>query len=197
VNTPVPFSGAPILGAPVSFFMRRGTIRRMWRAFWDWYERTYTLNVSIALGLFLVQIIHLAWLSGEVVWAHLFGAPLFVFSGVWENIIVLVDYTEIPAILSVSLVYVHELRQSLNFKSGLYLFLLNIQLLHIFWITDEFVETSFNSAGTVFPLWLAYIAIAIDYLELPVMLDTCKKFAVALRERRVGHFLKTELREEE
>jgi hypothetical protein len=168
----------------------------MWRAFWDWYERTYTLNVSIALGLFLVQIIHLGWLSGAVVWEYLFGAPLFVFTGVWEDIIVLVDYTEIPAILSVSLVYVHELRQSRNFKSALYLVFLNTQWLHIFWITDEFVETSFNSAGTVFPLWLAYIAIAIDYLEVPVMIDTFKKFFASIREQRISEFLKKELREE-
>ena len=54
----------------------------------------------------------------------------------------------------------------------------------------------FNDPGTVLPLWLAYLAIAIDYLELPVMYDTFKKFFSAMRERRVGHFLKHELRDD-
>jgi hypothetical protein len=168
----------------------------MWQSFWGWYERTYTLNVSIALGLFLIQIIHLLWLTGEVVWAHLTGAPLLTFTGIWETVIVLVDYTEIPALLSVSLVYINELRKGWDTKSALYLAFLNSQWLHIFWITDEYVVTLFNNPGTVLPLWLAYLAIAIDYLEVPVMLDTFKKFFAALRERRVGQCLKTELREE-
>lgn len=168
----------------------------LWQNFWSWYERTYTLNVSIALGLFLLQIVHLVWLSGEVVWMHLTGESLFVFTGVWEKIIVLVDFTEIPALLSVSLVYINELRNGWDTKSALYLVFLNSQWLHIFWITDEFVVTAFNSHGTILPLWAAWIAIAIDYLEVPVMIDTFKKFFVALRERRVAQFLKVELREE-
>lgn len=169
----------------------------IWRGFWAWYERTYTLNVSVALVLFLIQIVHLVWLSGEVVWAHVFGAPLFTFTGIWETIIVLVDYTEIPALISVSLIYINELRSGWSGKSALYLLFLNSQWLHIFWITDEYVVTTFNSAGTVLPVWIAYLAIAIDYLEVPVMVDTIKKFSAAVRERRVGEFLKTELREEE
>lgn len=168
-----------------------------WRIFWEWYERTYTLNVSIALTLFLIQLFHLAWLTGEVVWAHIFGAPFFVFTGAWETVIVLVDYTEIPALLSVSLIYINELRSGWNFKSALYLVFLNSQFLHIFWITDEYVVTMFNNPGTILPLWVAYLAIAIDYLELPVMFDTFKRFFSALRERRVGEFLKFELRKDE
>jgi hypothetical protein len=168
----------------------------MWRVFWEWYERTYTLNVSVALSLFLLQIIHLIWLTGEVVWMHLTGAPMFTFTGIWEKIIVFVDYTEIPALLSVSLVYINELRKGWHFKSALYLVFLNSQWLHIFWITDEFVVTTFNNPGTVLPLWLAYIAIAIDYLEVPVMIDTFRKFFAAMREGRAREFLKHELREE-
>jgi hypothetical protein len=172
-------------------------MRKIWRGFWDWYERTYTLNVSIALGLFLLQIVHLIWLLGEVVWGRAFGVPLFEFTGVWQALIVLVDYTEIPALLSVSLIYINELRKGWNFKSALYFVFLNTQWLHIFWITDEFVETSFNGVGTVLPFWLAWVAIGIDYLEVPVMIDTFKKFFRAMREKRVGDFLKHELREEE
>jgi hypothetical protein len=168
----------------------------MWRAFWAWYERTYTVNVSVALALFLIQIVHLIWLFGEVVWAQLTGTPLFTFSGVWEAVIVLVDYTEIPALLSVSLIYINELRKGWHTKSALYLLFLNSQWLHIFWITDEFVVTSFNAGGTVLPLWLAWLAIAIDYLEVPVMVDTLKKFFAAMREGRTTEFLKTDLRQE-
>lgn len=169
----------------------------MWRAFWNWYERTYTLNVSIALGLFLLQIVHLVWLFGQVVWTKAFGMPLFMFEGVWETIIVLVDYTEIPALLSVSLVYVNELRKGWAWKPFIYLLFLNSQWLHIFWITDEFVLTELTGPGTVLPLWLAWAAILIDFLEVPVMIDTFKKFFRSIRERRVGEFLKHELREED
>ncbi len=168
----------------------------LWRSFWGWYERTYTLNVSIALGLFLLQIVHLTWLSGEVVWANLTGTPLFTFTGIWETLIVLVDFTEIPALVSVSLIYINELRSGWNGKSALYLFFLNSQWLHIFWITDEYVVTMFNNPGTVLPLWLAWTAIAIDYLEIPVMIDTLKKFIVSVRQGRTTEFLKHELREE-
>lgn len=164
-------------------------------AFWAWYERTYMLNISVALGLFLVQIVHLLWLFGAVVWAKAFGAPLFEFSGVWETVIVLVDYTEIPALLSVSLVYVNELRKAFKWKNVMYLVFLNTQWLHIFWITDEFVVTTFNGAGTVLPFWLAWVAIGIDYLEVPVMYDTLKRFFAAWRERRVGQFLREDFRE--
>lgn len=167
----------------------------LWQRFWGWYERTYRLNISIALGLFLLQIVHLVWLSGEVVWTQLFGGPLFVFGGIWEHIMVFVDYTEIPALLSVSLVYINELRSGWNGKSALYLFFLNSQWLHIFWITDEFVVTLFNNPGTILPLWLAWVAIAIDYLEVPVMWDTIKKFLAAMRERRMRDFLEHDLRD--
>ena len=169
----------------------------MWNSFWAWYERTYTLNISVALGLFLLQIIHLLWLFGEVVWTHLTGAPLFTLGGVegfgvsdlWEYLIIAVDYTEIPALLSVSLIYINELRRSTSLtasrKSLLYLLFLNSQWLHLFWITDEFVVTAFNSHGTVLPLWLAWVAIGIDYLEVPVMIDTLKKFLAALWDKKV------------
>lgn len=168
----------------------------MWSAFWRWYEQTYVLNVTIALGLFLLQIVHLIWLFGAVVWARLFGVPLFELTGIWETLIILVDYTEIPALLSVSLIYINELRKAWNWTSVMYLVFLNTQWLHLFWITDEFVVLTFNGAGTVLPLWLAWVAIGIDYLEVPVMVDTVRKFARALREGRAGEFLKTELREE-
>ncbi len=155
----------------------------MWRAFWNWYERTYILNISIATGLFLLQIVHLVWLSFSVVAPRLFGVTPFEFSDLAEKILVFVDYTEIPALVSVSLVYINELRQKVEVKSVVYLIFLNAQWLHIFWITDEFVEFSFNSTGTILPLSFAALAIAIDYLEVPVMVDTLKRFLGSLRTK--------------
>jgi len=169
----------------------------MWSAFWGWYERTYALNVSVALGLFLLQIIHLVWLTGEVAWERMFGYPLFEFAGIWLSIIVVVDYTEIPALLSVSLIYINELRKGWDWKSFMYLAFLNSQWLHIFWITDEFIVTVFSAPGeTILPAWLAWVAIGIDYLEVPVMVDTTRRFFRAWHERRVGEFLKHDLRED-
>jgi len=143
--------------------------------FWEWYERTYTLNVTIAFILLFLQVIHLTWLGSEVVWAYIFGEPLFVLEGIWKTLIILVDYVEIPALVSVSLIYINELRQRFNATSMMYLVFLNMQWLHLFWISDEFVETAFNQPGTVLPLWLAWIAVGIDYLEVPVIFDTGKK----------------------
>lgn len=167
----------------------------MWQKFWDWYERTYTINVSIALGLFLLQIIHLGWLFGEVIWMKLFGMPLFAFVGVWEKLIVLVDYTEIPALISAALLYINNIRRGGKRSDWIYLVLLSSQLLHMFWITDEFVETAFNAGGTVLPAWLAWVAILIDYLEVPVMVDMGRKFFAAVKEKRTKEFLKHEFRE--
>ena len=145
--------------------------------FWAWYEKHYTLNITVAAGLFFLQLIHLYWLTTHVVSFKLFGLDLFSPPPFWETIIILVDYTEIPAIITTSFVYINELRKRYNFKSILYLIFLNSQFLHIFWITDEFVEARLTGAPetTILPLWLAWIAIMIDYLELPVIFETLSK----------------------
>ncbi len=157
-------------------------------SFWSWYEKNYRLNITIAAGLFVLQLIHLYWLTVEVVLMRLIG-PL----GLWpewgwlELVITLVDYTEIPALLTTSLVYINEFRLKRHFKSILYLLMLNSQWLHLFWITDEFVVDQFTGAetGTVLPFWLAWVAIGIDYLELPVILDLFRKLA---RDLKRGDF---------
>src|SRR3989344_1566203 len=142
--------------------------------FFNWYNKHYTLNVSIALGLFLLQLIHLYWLGTHVIALKVFGVSFFTPSELYEQIIILVDYTEIPALITTGLIYINELRQKRNFKSALFIVLLLSQFLHIFWITDEFVLESFTGAvkDTVLPGWLAWLAILIDYLELPVIWDT-------------------------
>lgn len=164
-------------------------LRNAAASFWAWYEKHYTLNISVALGLFVLQLIHLFWLTTHVVAIRLLGYPLFSPEDFWQVLIVLVDYTEIPAIISVSLIYIHDLSRGRNWKSMFYLFLLNIQWLHLFWITDEFVIDQFlgRGTGTILPLWLAWVAICIDYLELPVIIDSIGKLFRSVRSgKRLG-----------
>lgn len=156
------------------------------KRFWTWYERNYTLNVSIAAALFVLQLIHLYWLATHVIVFRLLGHSLFVPSPLLQWALILVDYTEIPAIILTSFVYLNELRQQFSWKPLCFLLFLNSQWLHIFWITDEFVLTQFT--GGIFvglPFWLAWAAIIIDYLELPVIYDTSKRFFAAIRGRQL------------
>jgi len=169
-------------------------MKKIWSQFWGWYEKHYVINVGIASFLFLLQVVHLFWLGGEVVADQLTGESLFTFVGIWKVLILVVDYTEIPALLSVSLVYINDLRKGFAFKPLLYLLFLNSQWLHIFWITDEFVVDQFSGEnGTILPVWLAWVAILIDYLEIPVIIETFIKFFKAVRDKRTADFLRNEL----
>jgi hypothetical protein len=163
----------------------------VWTRFWGWYERHYLLNVSIAACLFLLQILHLAWLGADVIALRLVDRSYWDPSAAVQWAIWVVDYTEIPVLVSVSLVYLNELRKGWSVRPLLFLVFLNSQWLHIFWITDEFVVTAFNGqeAASSLPGWVAWAAILIDYLELPVIVDTLRRFVIALRERNVGQAL--------
>jgi hypothetical protein len=160
---------------------------RLWERFWAWYERNYVLNVAFASVLFLLQIAHLTWLGADPVAVRLTAHSLFTLHGFLQYAVWFVDYTEIPALIAVSLVYVNELRHGLEWKPLLFLLFLNSQWLHIFWITDEYVaaELGGGGSGSSLPGWLAWVAILIDYLELPVIYDTLKRLAIAVRERRL------------
>jgi hypothetical protein len=163
--------------------------------FWDWYNRHYTLNVTVAASLFALQIVHLAWLTFDPLWLRLFAEPLLELDRLWSWPLLLVDYTEIPVLVSVSLVYLNDLRDGFRWRPFLFLVLLNSQWLHIFWITDEFVVSTAEGAVVGLPTPLAYVAIGIDYLELPVIVDTSRRMVAALRENRLGRFLREDLRE--
>ncbi|MEA2363377.1 MAG: hypothetical protein QOD71_2522 [Thermoleophilaceae bacterium] len=160
---------------------------RLWQTFWSWYERNYVLNVALASLLFLLQLAHLTWLGADPVAQRLTDHSLFSLHGLLQYLVWFVDYTEIPALIAVSLVYVNELRRGFSWKPLLFLLFLNSQWLHIFWITDEYVagELSGGGAGSSLPGWLAWVAILIDYLELPVIYDTLKRTATAIRRRRL------------
>lgn len=172
-----------------------GRARVLGQRFFAWYERHYTINVTVAAGLFLLQLVHLYWLSADVVARRLTGVSYWELDDLFRYMILIVDYTEIPSLLSVSLIYINELRKGFNWRSLLFLLFLNSQWLHIFWITDEFVVGEFAGAAGAsgLPAWLAWVAILIDYLELPVIVDTLRKFAAAVRGQRVREFLVEEL----
>ncbi len=153
--------------------------------FFAWYKRNYRINLYITAGLFIWQLFHLYWLTADVVMLRLINQSYFELTGIWEILMALVDYTEIPAIILVSVFYIQELQHKFTWKSLLYLLLINSQWLHLFWITDEVVVAQFT--GTAFvamPIWLSWMAIMIDYLELPVIYDTIKKAVLSLSAKR-------------
>jgi hypothetical protein len=120
-----------------------------------WLER-------LSAVLFFTQIVHLIWMTTYVIPIQLGSSPI------WsppEAPLALADYLELPAIVATSILYIRT-------KNWKMLFLVNVQLFHIFWITDEFVL----DRGTLVPV-LAWIAILIDYLELPVIVDTIRRAA--------------------
>jgi hypothetical protein len=163
--------------------------------FWAWYERHYWLTISVSTGLFALQIVHLYWLTTAVVMKLLLGHSYFTTAPIVQLVLILVDYTEIPALIATSLIYINDLRKKFTWKSVLFLIFLNSQWLHLFWITDEFVVDIFRShSGTILPLWLAWIAILIDYLELPVIVDTVMRMLEELMKGRFGEAVR-QLRE--
>ena len=147
----------------------------MVKIFLSWYNKNYHFQLRFATFLFLLQLVHLAWLTGNVVVYRLFGVSIFPHQLNW--LIAIVDYTEIPALIAVSLLYINDIALGkATKKTWLYLLLLNSQWLHMFWITDEIVlEVFIGQKFIVIPEWLAWVAIMIDYLELPVMYDTVIK----------------------
>jgi hypothetical protein len=156
--------------------------------FWKLYEEHHALNIAIAAFLFSLQLVHLYWLTAHVVALRLLGQSFFNLRGAWELLILIVDYTEIPALLATSLLYINEFRKDKDLKNLLFLAFLNSQWLHIFWITDEFVVDYFSGSGsaTILPFWLTWVAIGIDYLELPVIADTLlKAFRIVLGTLRL------------
>jgi hypothetical protein len=144
--------------------------------FWAWYQKHYRLNLIITTFLFLLQLFHLYWLFTDVVLFKLTGKSYFLLAPVWGQMSIFFDYSEVPALITTTILYIHYLRQKFSYKSLIYLLFLNIQWLHILWITDEYVVEQFTDSSIfVWANVLAWIAILIDYLELPVIWDTLKE----------------------
>ena len=142
--------------------------------FIDFYHRYENLNLKITFFLISLQILHLYWLTTDVVLQKIFGQSFFLFPKTLLPIFVVIDYIEIPALLSALIFYSYEIRKNRATAKRSYLFLalLGVQVIHIFWITDEVVYSSlFESNFVEIPYVVSWIAILIDYLELPVMAD--------------------------
>jgi hypothetical protein len=110
--------------------------------------------------LFVTQLIHLTWMTTYVVPVHLGFHPI------WSPAsapLALADYLELPAIVTTSILYIRT-------RQWRMLFLVDVQLFHIYWITDEIIL----SHSTLNPI-LAWAAILVDYLELPVIFDTIRR----------------------
>ena len=142
--------------------------------FINFYNRYENLNLKITFFLISLQILHLYWLTTDVVLQKIFGESFFLAPKSLLPVFVIIDYIEIPALISGLIFYAYSIRtnKSTAKKSYLFLGLLGVQFIHIFWITDEVVYNSlFNSTFVEIPYVLSWIAILIDYLELPVMVD--------------------------
>ena len=154
--------------------------------FWQRYEN---LNLKIAFVLISLQLVHLYWLTADVVIQRItqksalavpHGSPLFIF-------FIIIDYIEIPALVAgltyyALSIYKHEKG---SVKNSLLLAMLAIQVFHIFWITDDVVYNAFfgSSSAVEIPYYAAWVAILIDYLELPVIADLFYK-TIVKGERR-------------
>jgi hypothetical protein len=139
--------------------------------FWTKYE---SLNLKITFILISLQILHLYWLTADVVLQRIAGESYLGLPRILLPLFIIVDYVEIPALVSGITFYLFSIfkRRSHTRKNVVFLFLLAIQVVHIFWITDEVVyESLLDNDLVVFPVYAAWTAILIDYLEIPVMVD--------------------------
>ena len=139
--------------------------------FWYRYEN---LNLKITFILISLQLLHLYWLTTDVVLQRIYGESFLIFPKAFLPVFVVIDYIEIPALISGMTFYSLSIykHQKDAWKNSLFLAMLAVQVVHIFWITDEIVYDAFFETRLVeFPLYIAWIAILIDYLELPVMAD--------------------------
>jgi hypothetical protein len=139
--------------------------------FWYRYEN---LNLKITFILISLQLLHLYWLTTDVVLQRIYGESFLIFPKAFLPVFVIIDYIEIPALISGMTFYSLSIykHQKDSWKNSLFLAMLAVQVVHIFWITDEIVyDTFFKTRLVEFPLYIAWIAILIDYLELPVMAD--------------------------
>jgi hypothetical protein len=158
-------------------------IERMFKTFWDWYNKHLFFNTALASFLFTLQLVHLYWLTTHVVLGKLTGVSYFDPTPLLEGLILVVDYLEIPAIFTTSLVYINDIRRGRVQHGLLYLVLLNSQWLHIFWITDTYA-LRYLGYSEIFSITgiLAWLAILIDYLEVPVIIDTLRRLPKLLKE---------------
>lgn len=137
-------------------------------------ERYEEASTKVAFFLIALQIIHLVWLTTDIVFVKLFPNQIPLFPVALEPVQAVIDYLEIPGLFAAITVYIMGMarRKTVSLKNSLLTALLLIQFVHLFWITDEVVyEVLLESDLVEIPAPVAWVAILIDYLELPVMFD--------------------------
>jgi hypothetical protein len=139
--------------------------------FWTKYEN---VNLKISFILISLQLLHLYWLTADVVLQRVTGHSYLGLPPELLPLFIAIDYVEIPALVSGITFYLFSIfkHEAHAGRSMMFLILLAIQIIHIFWITDEILYESLLGNDLVkFPVYLAWTAILIDYLEVPVMID--------------------------
>lgn len=147
-------------------------------------ERYEEASAKVAFFLIALQIVHLAWLTTDIVLVKLVPGQIPLFPAALEPVQAAIDYLEIPGLFAAVTVYITGMvrRGKISPKNALFTGLLLIQFVHLFWITDEVVyEVLLNSNLIDLPDSVAWVAILIDYLELPVMFDL---FARVFRKKK-------------
>lgn len=142
--------------------------------FWHKYAN---LNLKIAFILISLQLIHLYWLTADVVIKRLLqdGGTGLSQTGLLFLFFIVIDYIEIPGLVAGLTYYGISLYRDVRkrSKNAIFFTLLAVQVFHIFWITDEVVYVTFFGPSTAveIPYFAAWAAILVDYLELPVIAD--------------------------
>jgi len=153
----------------------------LFKEFINFYLRYQNLNLKISFLLISLQLLHLYWLTTDVVLYRITGIDYFVEASDFVLLFIIIDYIEIPALVSgimyyfFNLIYNNKEKEN-RIKNTIFLILLAIQSIHIFWITDDIVYSTFVGDDLIeIPEYIAWIAILIDYLELPVIYDLLKR----------------------
>jgi len=137
-------------------------------------EKYEEAGAKVAFFLIALQIVHLAWLTTDIVLVKLDPTRTQMFPIALEPLQAVVDYLEIPGLFAGVSIYVMSImRKDRNsVRNMLFTAMLIIQFVHLFWITDEVVyQVLLKSDLVEIPDSVAWVAIMIDYLEIPVMFD--------------------------
>lgn len=156
----------------------------------NFYLRYQNINLKISFILISLQLLHLYWLTTDVVLYRLTGIDYFGELSDFILLFIIIDYIEIPALVSGLIYYLFTIiydkkEKEKKIKNTVLLILLAIQSIHIFWITDDVVYTTFVGSDLIhMPEYFAWIAILIDYLELPVIYDLLKRIIKKEKEKK-------------
>lgn len=151
--------------------------------FWKWYEKRYVITLLVTSTLFILQAFHLYWLFTDIILQKITGHSFFIFPPQGLFIYVFIDYIEIPTHLSLSVLYIYQMQKRFKWRDLAFFIFLQIHWLHIFWITDDVVLNRLTGHTPVdLNAYFAWVAILIDYLEVPIMVDQLQKVYAARKE---------------